>query len=111
MVISIDANYEMDLFVSASKTKCTLRVISTMSFFRTIKPKLTGSYQIYKVLLSARGYIVLQLRSYIEQCNVDIIQCYSINGEFVAETKLDENVNAILFDKTQYFLVIYIKKI
>lgn len=106
MIVSINANYEMDLFVSASRTKCILRVISTMYLFRAIKPKLTGNYAIFKVLLSARGYLVIQLRSYGELNNIDIIQCYSINGELVAETKFEENINAILFDKTQYFLVI-----
>lgn len=74
----------------------------------TIKPTSSGPYAIYKALLSARGYVVIQTRSYPEANSSDIIVVYSINGELIAETKFHENINAILFDPTQYFIVILI---
>lgn len=62
-------------------------------------------YNIFKVVLSARGYLVVQARTAFSTYEEDMLIVYSINGEKVAEQKLDEFVNAMLFDPTEYYLV------
>jgi len=105
--VSIDTNYECDLYVSASKNTCVLRTTSTNKYFKTITPEFPskGKYKIFKVLLSPRGYLVIQGRNTIKYNEVDILQTYSINGEKIAEKCLEEYLNAILLDNLGYFII------
>ena len=106
-IISIDANFDIDLYVSGSANSCIIRVISTNRYFKTISPNLfdVAEYSIFKVMISARGYIVIQERSTFSNYEHDKLIVYSINGEKIAERKLDEYINGLLFDQTQYFIV------
>jgi len=108
-ILTIDSSYELDLYVSASRFSCVLRVASTNRYLLTIKPELSlkVKYGIFKVLLSARGYLIIQARSEFKTYEKDMILVYSINGEKVAELELEEHVNAILFDPHQYYIVNY----
>lgn len=106
-IITIDSSYALDLCVSACKSTCVLRVASTNHHFLTITPKLAlkVSYRIYKVLLSARGYLVVQSKSELRTYNKDMISVYSVNGDLVALKELDEFINDVFFDPHQYFIV------
>ena len=64
-----------------------------------------NKYNIYKVLLSARGYVVILARSAFAAYEKDMLLVYSINGEKVAQRELDESINAILFHTYQYYIV------
>ncbi len=108
-VVSIDANYELDLYASASKFACVLRVMSTNRYFLTISPELSRKvkYRIFKILLSSRGYIVIQARSVFATYEKDMLVVYSINGEKIATRELEEFLNAMILDQTQYFVVFW----
>lgn len=107
-IISIDTNYELDLYSSASPNSVVLRIISTNKHLCTIHPELWANrmpYQIYNVLLSPRGYIVIHKRSGQGAYCKDFIDIYSINGEKVAARNIEEYYNAMIFDETGYFLM------
>ena len=112
-MLTIDANYGLDLYVSGSKCSCVLRVISTNCYFLTIAPKLglKVNYRIYKVLLSVRGYLIIQCKSELKTYERDMLLVYGINGDLVALKELDEFLNDIFFDTHQYFIVQSIKNI
>ena len=106
-VASLDANTELDLYASASRTCCVLRVASNDGYFLTIVPELAGKvrYSIFKVLLSARGYVIIHARSVYKTYERDMLMVYSVNGEKIVQKELDEFVNAILMDPHHYFIV------
>ena len=106
-IISIDSSYELDLYVSASKSICVLRISSTKQYFLSITPDFNSKikYNIFKVLLSGRGYLIVQARSALKIYKKDMILVYTINGEEVSRLILDELINSILFDMHQYFIV------
>lgn len=106
-VVSIDSSHPLDLYVSASATTCALRVASTNRGFLHFAPQLDAhvDYRIFKVLLSARGYLVVQARNQLALCTLDLLLVLSLNGEEVARTQVNEFINAIVFDPYQYFIV------
>lgn len=106
-IISIDSSYELDLYVSASKTFCVLRVSSTNQYFLTIAPSFASKprYHIFKVLLSARGYLIVQARSSLSTHKKDAFVVYTVNGEEVARLGVEELVNSVLLDVHQYYIV------
>ena len=108
-IVSIDSNYALDLYVSASTTMCVLRVASTNQYFLKIIPQidLKVEYKLFKVLLSARGYLVIQARSKFVPCRWDMILVISINGEEVSRIKLNECINDIVFDVYHYHIVTF----
>jgi len=64
------------------------------------------AYNIYKILLSNKGYVVIQLRGVFSVGNADIITIYSINGIQIAYQRLDEIINSMMLDPlTEYFLI------
>ncbi len=107
-IVSLDANSELDLYASASKTSCVLRVASNNRYFLTIQPELSlkVKYEVFRVLLSSRGYVIFHARSAFKTYERDMLIVYSINGEKVAQRELDEYVNAILLDPHGYFVVL-----
>ena len=106
-IVSISSSYELDLYASASQSSCVLRIISTCRYFLTINPELTTkvTYRIFKVLLSAKGYVIIQARCTYQTFEKDMLIVYSINGEKIAQRELDEFVNGILLDSLQYHIV------
>lgn len=108
-IVSIDSSFALDLYVSASRASCVLRIASTNRYFLTITPELSlkVKYGIFKVLLSARGYLIVQARSEFKTYDKDMLLVYSLNGEKIAQLELEEHLNAILFDPHQYFIVPY----
>ena len=107
-IISIDSNYELDLYASASKHSCILRIISTNRYFLEIIPELVFAikYKIFKIVFSFRGYLIIQARTAYETLEKDMLIVYSINGEKVAQLEVEESLNSILFDPTNYFIVL-----
>lgn len=109
-VVSIDSNYELDLHITASAKECVVRVSSTRRFYRRIQPRLVynvAQHRIHSVLLSERGYVVFHLKNTYAGCNCDVLSVYSVNAELICYKAMDESVNAALFDRTQYFLVVF----
>jgi len=109
-IVSIDSNYSLDLHITATSEECGVRVSSTNRFYKKILPQLKYSaaqHKIHAVLLSERGYIVLHLKNVYTHCDSDIFTVYSINGEFIVYKTMDESINAVLFDRTQYFIVFF----
>eukprot|EP00826_Nyctotherus_ovalis_P045150 TRINITY_DN4959_c0_g2_i1.p1 TRINITY_DN4959_c0_g2~~TRINITY_DN4959_c0_g2_i1.p1 ORF type:complete len:154 (+),score=34.16 TRINITY_DN4959_c0_g2_i1:25-462(+) len=102
-----DSSYPLDLYVSASTNSCVLRVASTNQHFLKLVPQLDPhiEYKIFKVLLSVRGYLVVQARNKLALCKQDLLLVFSINGEEIARTQVNEFINAILLDPYQYFIV------
>ena len=91
------------MYASSSKSQISLRVLSTHRFFRTITVTLDEEYEIFKILLSGRGYIVVQIRS---ACNRDILAVYSINGVKIVEKLMNELLNVIILEPvTEYFVI------
>ncbi len=85
-----------------------LRVGCTNRFFRKIVPGLVDCkvrFGIYRLLLSARGYVVIQARCPATAYDNDIFFVYSINGELIARKKVTQQINAIIFDSMQYHIV------
>jgi len=113
-IISIDACYNLDVYVSASKKKCALRLISSNVYFLTIVPNLDSKlkYKIFRVMISSRGYVVIQARSANSVAGKNAFLVYSINGENIINKECDEFINAVTFDQLQYCLVhFYIQEI
>ena len=106
-IISIYACYELDLYASATKHTCVLRVMSTNYYFRTIIPDLQSKlrYKIFRVVLSLRGYAIFQLRSAFSSYGKDALVIYSIHGERIVSKELDESINTFILDRFQYFIV------
>ena len=98
------------MYVSASNFACVIRLMSTNKYLLTIKPELSFSvkYRIYRVMLSPRGYLIIQARSLFKTFNKDMLLIYTINGEEVAKLELDECVNDMVLDKHGYYLVYYL---
>ncbi len=109
-IVSLDANSEVDLYASASRAGCVLRVASDNCYFLTIVPEVVSKskvkFSIFRVLLSARGYVVFHMRSDYKTYVHDMLVVYSINGEKIAQCELDETVNAVLIDPLHYFIVL-----
>ncbi len=106
--MAIDSNYELDLFVTSSAGRCVLRVMSTRRYFITLKPFLRNfnvSFRIFATYLSSRGYLIIHSKSTLAKYQRDMLEVYSINGEKVAQRVFDEQLNAVILDETQYFLV------
>lgn len=108
-IVSVDSSYELDIYATSSCSSCVLRIMSTNRYFLTIKPQLdfVVKYKIYKIMLSLRGYLVIQARTAFTTLEKDLLIVYSINGELVAQKEVDETLNAILFDNSQYFIVFF----
>ena len=106
-IISVDSSYELDIYATASTTSCVLRIMSTNRYFLTIKPQLdfVVKYKIFKIMLSFRGYLIIQARTAFATLEKDLLMVYSINGELIAQKEVDESLNAIIFDHNQYFIV------
>ena len=106
-MVSIASSFGLDLYVSASSDSICTRVSSTNRYFCAIVPELSRAmkYSIFKILMSARGYIVIQARTAFCACEPDMLVVYSINGAKIAEQKMDEFLNAMLMDPTEYFVV------
>ena len=84
-IISIDSSFDLDMYVTASNYSCILRVASTHKYFLTITPDLNPvssnvKYRIYKVLISPRGYVIIQAKSLFKAYNKDMMLVYTING-------------------------------
>ena len=107
-MVSINACYELDLYASITKQECVLRVMSTNKYFLKIIPqfKLKISYKLFRVMVSLRGYIILQARSSFISYGHDLFTVYSMNGEQLIVKELDELINAVVFDQYQYFIVL-----
>lgn len=112
-VVSIDACHELDLYASATRRECVLRTMSTNCYFRTVFLSLPSKpdSKVFRVLLSSRGYVVVQARSGFTMYGRDTFVVYSVNGERVAMKELDELVNAVLFDQYKYFIVSVWKRV
>eukprot|EP00826_Nyctotherus_ovalis_P064835 TRINITY_DN9518_c0_g1_i3.p1 TRINITY_DN9518_c0_g1~~TRINITY_DN9518_c0_g1_i3.p1 ORF type:complete len:120 (-),score=10.40 TRINITY_DN9518_c0_g1_i3:381-740(-) len=106
-VVSIDACYDLDVYVSASKKEYTIRLISSNIHFLTVVPDLDPKlrYEIFRVIISARGYIIIQAKSAHSVAGKNIFMVYSINGENIVNKECNEFVNATMLDKLQYSLV------
>jgi len=107
-VISIDSNYELDLYAAACKTSVIIRVMSTNRYLLTIEPELNAKlrHKIYRVLLSARGYLLIHTRSEFSGYENDGLHVWSINGEFIGNIEFGEIVNDILLDQYGYNIVL-----
>ncbi len=104
-MVSLAASYGLDLYASASSASLCLRVVSTNRYFRTISPELSSGgvrYGIFKIVVSSRGYVVVQARTL---CDQDLLVVYSINGARIAAQRLDEFLNAMILDPTEYYVV------
>ncbi len=108
-MVCLTSNYDLDLYASASASVCILRIMSTNAYFQTIKPVLREEhpYRIFKLLLSSRGYLVIQEKCLHHNCHKDMLLVYSINGERIHELCLYESINAMFFDSTHYFIVLF----
>jgi len=108
-IVSIDSNTETGLYASASNNSCVLRVSSNNKYFLTIKPEFPNNvkYRIYRVLISPRGYLIIQARSLFKGYDKDMVIVYTINGEEVCRRELDECVNDMLLDTYGYHIVNY----
>lgn len=106
-VVSIDACYGLDIYVSASKKECAIRLISSDMYFLTIAPDLDPKlrYEIFRVMISARGYIIIQAKSAHSVAGKNIFMVYSINGENIVNKECNEFINAAMLDQLQYSLV------
>jgi len=106
-VISMNSSYELDLYVTATRVSYVLRVASTNEHFLTVHPNLSSNvkYSIFRVMLSARGYVVIQARSQFKAYGKDMLLTYTINGEEVCRVELEEVINDLLFDIHEYFIV------
>ena len=84
-ILSIDSNQGLDLVASCSSVLCALRVISTNRFFRNIQIMIETNKKmktiLYRAMLSARGYLVIQARSFFPGYEKDII-IIIYNGQF-----------------------------
>lgn len=107
-MVSIDSSAAVDLYASASDSEICLRVLSTQRYLRTIayEPLSGRFWAIYKVFLSAKGYIVLQLRRRARDCDEDAVVVYSINGVKVIERRLKELLNSIVMEPTTQYHII-----
>lgn len=105
-IVSIDANADLDLIATVSAdSMIILRLISTCSFIRMIKPDLQISKEkltIKQLKLSSMGYIVIILRPLLHETQEDIIAVFSINGELIQCKKTKEIIHAMLIDATGY---------
>ena len=109
-VISIDSNYALDMNVTTSEDECVIRISSTQEYYKRITPKLlfnTVPYKIFAVFLSERGYAILHLRCGYAKYGSDIFIVYSIDGELICYKEMCEIINSVVFDRTQYFIVIH----
>ena len=108
-VVSIDSSNNLDMYISASSVSCVLRISSNNKLIGKIIPDLSKSlnYFIYRVMLSSRGYIIIQARSAFKTYNKDMIVVYTINGEKVNSFEVDELINDMVLDRSEYFIVIY----
>ena len=109
-IVSISSSYDMDLYTSGSNFSCVLRNISNNEYFLTITPELTLTvkYRIYRVILSQRGYVIIQARSLFKTFYKDMLLVYTINGELVIRKELEELINDIILDKYGYYIVNFI---
>jgi len=57
------------------------------------------------MLLSDKGYIILQLRKRVKDYKEDAILVYSINGIKVIERILKEQLNTILLEPTTHYYI------
>ena len=63
-------------------------------------------WYIFKILLSGRGYIIVQLRQISPSYFQDTIVVYSINGVMLVIQKLDEILNDMVIEPTtEYFII------
>lgn len=110
-VVSIDSCKELNLVVSGSLDgRICIRMFSTGKIVKIIYPQPTiinpEEYQISFVRLSFRGYLIVIMKHINFRIDgYDYIFVYTINGELIASSVVEEKINALVIDDSGYNLI------